>query len=81
MLANIKNSPVRDLLRLLAEHQGQAALEYVNLLAPAIGIRLRRINLARLQAPFPLFDFTGGAWLWTATPLCCREWCRPRPLR
>src|SRR5471032_3044398 len=41
--------PRRDLLRCVAQHQRQAAFEHKNLLTPAFGIRLGRINLARLQ--------------------------------
>ena len=48
-----------DVLRLIAEHQRQASLKHVNLLAPAVGVRLRRIDLTRLQAPFPLLDCAG----------------------
>ena len=48
-----------DCLRGVAEHQRQAAFEDKELFAPAIGVRLRRIDFARLQAPFPLLHFAG----------------------
>lgn len=48
---------------LAAQQQGQAALEYVELLAPTVGIGLRSVILAGLQAPFPEFHFTAGGSL------------------
>ena len=46
-----------DVLRLIAEYQGETTFKDENLLAPALCIGLRGVDLARLQAPFPLLDF------------------------
>ena len=49
-----------DALFFFAQQQCQAAFEDKQLLAPAFGVRFRRVVLAGFQAPLPEFDFTAG---------------------